>query len=342
MTPARALALLFALATVVTPACTSDDRAADPDGDAAPSTAADSETTSPREVRKRTINLGVTDWTGARLNVAIAEQLIERRLGYPVEPVEVRDFGDMIDDLERGELDAVLELWPSSLLESEQEAIDAAGLADLGELGVEGKIGWYVPRYVVDGGVDGLGPITDWSALADPEVAAAFASPSTDPRGRFLGTDPAYDQVDEQLIEALGLPFDVEYSGSDEATEALVAEAVGAGRPIVLYWWSPTALVARYDLVNLPLPERTPGCVAEAESGGPIRCDYPVDRLVKLGAPDLATDVPDVHRFLSALRLTTEEQLVLIGQVDGGGRTVDGAAAAWIEANPARWEPWFG
>ena len=109
-----------------------------------------------------------------------------------------------------------------------------------------------------------------------------------------------------------------------------------------MYWWSPTALVARYDLVNLPLPERTPDCVAEIEAGGLARCDYPVDRLIKLGAPDLGVDVPEVHDFLAAFRLTTEEQLDLIDQVDNGGRSVDAAAAGWIDANSARWEPWLG
>jgi glycine betaine/proline transport system substrate-binding protein len=336
--PVRALTPLLALVLLAV-ACTGDG--GDQSGDGSASTEA-ADTLSPRGVRKRTIRLGVTDWTGARVNAAIAEQLIERRLGYPVESVEVIDLRAMIADLRRGELDAVLELWPSSLRDSEWEAIESADLTDLGELGVEAKIGWYVPRYVVEGGVDGLDPIDDWSGLTDPAVAAAFASPATGSQGRFLGTDPAYEQADEELIETLGLPFEIEYSGSDGATEAAVAEAVEAGRPILLYWWSPTALVARYDLVNLPLPERTPDCVAEIEAGSPARCDYPVDRLLKIGAPDLAATAPEVHAFLSSLRLTIDDQLELIDQIDNGGRDVDAAAADWIAANAARWEAWFG
>jgi len=297
-----------------------------------------SSTTAPiRAVRRPTIQLGVTDWTGARLNSAIAERLIERRLGYPVETVEIIDLLDMADDLETGEIDAVLELWPSTLLDNEREVIEGGEIVDLGPLGVEGKVGWFVPRYVAEGDL----AVTDWEALAAPGVAAAFATPETGRRGRFLGTNPAYEQHDEQLIEELGLPFEIIYSGSDAATEAEVAAAVAGQDPIVLYWWRPTALVRRYDLVSVALPERTAACVEAIEAGEGFGCDYPVDELRKLASPGLEAEAPEVERFLRALRFTTDDQEAMIGAVDNDGRTVVEVADAWIEANASTWEAWF-
>ncbi len=290
-----------------------------------------------RAVRRPTIQLGVTDWTGARLNSAIAERLIERRLGYPVETVEIVDLLDMADDLTTGEIDAVLELWPSTLLDEEREVIEGGEIVDLGPLGVEGKVGWFVPRYVAEGEL----AITDWEALAAPGVAAAFATPETGGRGRFLGTNPAYEQYDEQLIDELGLPFEIIYSGSDAATEAEVAAAVADQDPIILYWWRPTALVRRYDLVSVALPERTQACVEAIEAGEDAGCDYPVDRLRKLASPGLEDEAPEVERFLRALRLTTDDQEAMISAVDNDGRTVAEVADAWIEGNAPTWEAWF-
>lgn len=290
-----------------------------------------------RAVRRPTIQLGVTDWTGARLNSAIAERLIERRLGYPVETVEIVDLLDMADDLVVGDIDAVLELWPSTLLDDEREVIEGGDIVDLGPLGVEGKVGWFVPRYVAEGEL----AVTGWEALAAPGVADAFATPETGRRGRFLGTNPAYEQYDEQLIEELDLPFEVIYSGSDAATEAEVAAAVANEDPIVLYWWRPTALVERYDLVRVALPERTDACVEAIEAGEAFGCDYPVDRLRKLASPGLEDEAPEVERFLRALRFTTDDQERMIGQVDNGGRTVAEVADAWIETNGSTWEAWF-
>jgi glycine betaine/proline transport system substrate-binding protein len=324
------IAVVVALALSACVSSSSEDGAVD--GVAA------SSTVPARAERRPTIRIGVTDWTGALVNAAIAERIIERRLGYPVDAVPVADVSAILDDLGAGRLDAILELWPSSLEERERETIASGVLADLGPLGVEGKIGWYVPRYVAEGelGVD------SWEVLLDPTVTAAFAVASTGDRGRFLGTDPGYEQYDEELIDELGLPLTVEYSGSDAATAAEVDAAVAAERPILLYWWTPTALVARNDLVNVALPPRTDECVADLEGGGPARCDYPVEVLFKLGSPELASRAPEVDRFLRALRLTTDDQLGLIDQVENRGLTVDEAVDAWVAANQARWEAWLG
>lgn len=321
--------------------CTGDSDG-DP-GDAASETAGDTSaeettaSTAGRDLRRPTIELGVTDWTGSRLNAAIAERLIERRLGYPVETVEITDLLDMAIDLEQGEIDAVLEVWRTTLLPAEQEAIESGGIVDLGPLGVEGSVGWFVPRSVAEGELG----VTDWQVLADPAVAAAFATPETGRLGRFLGTNPDYAQYDEGLVDALELPFQVVYSGSDAATEAEVSAAVAADEPVLLYWWRPTALVDRYDLVEVALPARTDGCVADIEAEVAFACAYPVDQLAKLASPALADEAPEIERFLRAFRLTTDQQEAMIGQVDNDGTPLIEVADAWIEANGDTWEAWF-
>lgn len=339
--------LLLLLVAVLPAACTGGtESTTGPQGDGDPvdggattgGTAGATGSTSPRDVHRPTVNLAVTEWTAARLNAAIAEHLIELRLGYPVEAVPVRDVGTMLDDLGSGDLDAVLELWPSTLEEAEQALIDSGAVAELGPLGVEAKVGWFVPRYVVEGEL----AVDHWERLADPAVARAFATPSTGSQGRFLGIDPDYyAELDEGLIDSLGLPFVVEYSGSEEASAAEVGTAVTAERPILLYWWTPTALVAGHDLVNVALPERTADCVADIEAGAPARCDYTVDRLIKLASPDLATKAPEVDRFLRAFELTTEDQLDLLDRVENRGQTIDQAVGAWVSANRDRWGAWL-
>lgn len=344
MTALRALGIA---ALLVLAACTGGGDGTDGDGDDGSGAGGDlaeeaaaeeaTATSSGRDLRRPTIELGVTDWTGARLNAAIAERLIERRLGYPVETVEIMDLLDMAADLEQGEIDAVLEVWRTTLLPAELEAIESGGIVDLGPLGVEGRVGWFVPRYVAEGEL----AVTGWEALADPAVAAAFATSETGRLGRFLGTNPDYAQYDEGLVDALDLPLQVVYSGSDAATEAEVAAAVAAERPVLLYWWRPTALVERYGLVEVALPPRTDDCVADIEAEVAFACAYPVDRLAKLASPTLADEAPEVERFLRAFRLTTDQQEAMIGQVDNDGIPIGAVADAWIEANGDTWESWF-
>lgn len=287
---------------------------------------------------RRDVRLALTDWTGSRINVAIAEMLIERRLGYPVTLVEPSgDLNDMLLSVERGELDAVLELWPSALSTDEQAMIDQGRVESLGPLGVTGQVGWYVPAHVVEADPS----LGTWEGYRSQSVATSFATEETAPAGRLLGTDPSYEQQDEELVEALDLPFQVVYSGSEDETRLELRRAIVAGEPILLYWWSPTAEVARYDLVKVDLPPRTDECLESRADGALMSCDYPTDELMKVGAPGLADSDPELHHFLQSFAMETEEQAGLIARAEIDGEPIADIAAAWIEENRRVWESWI-
>lgn len=282
------------------------------------------------------LRFGLTGWTGSRVVTVIAEQLVELQLGYPVELVEVGTMADMLDALASSDLDAVVEVWPSTLDEADQAMIDGGRVVVLGELGPVGGVGWFVPRWVVEEEPS----LATWEGFLNREVAGRFAVDETAPAGRFLGTDPSYEQYDEDLIEALGLPFEVVYSGSEDETRRLLAMATDRHEPILLYWWSPTAEIKRFDLVAVSLPERDSDCLDRYQAGGPMSCAYPADALVTVAAPDLAVAAPDVAAFLAEFSLSTEDQIDLIYRVEVDGDSLEVAARAWIEANRTRWQRW--
>ena len=287
---------------------------------------------------KPVLEVVVNDWTASAVNVAVAEQLIERYYGYPVEPVRVDDTNEMYDGLASGDLDAVLEIWPSTMTDRDRSYFERGDVDDLGPLGAVGKIGWYVPRYVVEREPS----LATWQGYQTEQAAALFATAETAPDGRFLGTNPDYQQFDAEIIDNLGLPFTVEFSGSEADTVAEVAAATDAGDSILLYWWSPTAAVATYDLVNVTLPPSTEACRASAaaEDGG-VDCDYPTDELFKAASPRLAEVAPEVYAFLADFTLTTDDQLSLLVAVEVDGVSITDAAAQWITEHPETWEPWL-
>ena len=172
-------------------------------------TAAGTETTAAPSGDKPTINLVVNAWTASALNVEIAKQLIETELGYPVEVVSIDENAAMFTGLSDGTVDAVLELWPSGITAAEQAFLDDGTVVNIGELGTVGKIGWFVPSYVIDEHPD----LATWEGFKDPANAALFATAETGDKGRFLGTDPSYSQYDEAIIANLDLPFQVVFSG---------------------------------------------------------------------------------------------------------------------------------
>ncbi|MEO7397537.1 MAG: glycine betaine ABC transporter substrate-binding protein [Ilumatobacteraceae bacterium] len=271
-------------------------------------------------------------WTASALDAEIAKQLIEQNFGNPVEITSI-DENTMYDGLSSGKLDAVLEVWPSGLSADEQKYYDNGSVVDVGKLGAVGRIGWYTPSYVLEQ----FPALKTWEGLKDPAIAKEFASAETADKGRFLGTDPSYSQADEAIITNLALPFQVVYSGSEAATVAAVDGAVAAKKPILLYWWTPTATTAKYDLVEIELPAYTDECWADAAK---IACAYPEDVLLKAASAKLKDKDPAVWAFLEKFSLSNEDQLGLLPAVEIDKRDAAEVAAEWIAANEATWKAW--
>ena len=287
----------------------------------------------PRSGSGEKIVLVQNAWTASALNVAIAKILIEENLGNAVELTAV-DENTMFAGLADGDLDACLELWPSGISADEQKYLDDGTVVGIGPLGAVGRIGWYVPRYVQEQYPE----TATWEAFTDPELCKLFASPETGDLGRFLGTDPSYSQADEAIIANLGLSLQVVYSGSEAATVAALDSAVSSESPILMYWWIPTAAAAKYDLVEVALPEYTEECYADPAE---IACAYPEDVLVKIASAALAEKDPAVSNFLAWFTMTNEDQLSLLPAVEIDGEDAADVAAGWVEANEETWNEWF-
>ena len=272
-------------------------------------------------------------WTASAIDAEIAKQLIEKNLGNPVEITAI-DENTQYDGLASGKLDAVLEVWPSGLSADAQQYFDNGSVVNVGKLGAVGRIGWYVPKYVIDQ----YPTVKTWEGLMDPAIAAKFASAETGSKGRFLGTDPSYSQADEPIIKNLDLPFQVVYSGSEAATVAELDGAVAAKKPILLYWWTPTAATAKYDLVEVELPPYTDGCRAVDAD---IKCGYPEDVLFKAASAKLKDKDAKVWAFLEKFALTNDQQLALLPSVEIDKKDVTEVAAGWIKDNESVWKPWL-
>ncbi len=288
---------------------------------------------------KPTINLVVNPWSASRLNVEVAKNIIENELGYPVEITEVNENDAMFTGLADGSLDAVLEIWPSGVTDAEQAFFEDGTVEDIGPLGAVGKIGWFVPSYVIEENPE----LATWEGFMSQEAAELFATAETGDLGRVLGTDPSYSQYDEQIITNLGLPFQVQFSGSEPATVAELEARVSANEPIVMYWWTPTAAVAKFDLVNVALPAYNDECGASAAAGdGGVDCDYPEDVLFKAASSQLKEKAPDVYEFLQNFTITTDDQLEMLPPMEIDGEDPAKVAADWVAAHQDTWQAWLG
>jgi len=292
--------------------------------------------TSATSAPKIPIKLAENAWTGSSININVAKILLEEKLGYKVEIVTI-DENAQWAALGNGDLSASLEVWPSGHAANAKKYIDEQKVVEnLGELGVVGKISWYVPTYVVEQHPE----LATIDGFKKPEDVALFKTAESGDQGQFLAGDPSWVQYDEDIIKNLGLNFKVVRAGSEQAVLAAVDSAYSRKEPILFYFWTPHSVHAKYQLTAVKLPDYSAGCYDKASSGG-VACDYPPDVLFKIAWSGLKEKAPDAYQFLKNMKYSNEDQIGMIAAVDTDKKTAGQAARDWINAHESVWKAWL-
>ncbi len=323
---------LFAAGAMLFASCGGSDIATETVTEDTTAAAAEA-TAGPACAGTETIKIARNNWTSSVIEVEIIKQLIETNLCNPVEIVDI-DENAMIPGMSTGDIDANVEVWPSGFTAEEQAFIDDGSVVNMGELGAIGKIGWFV----TPNALEQFPQLSTWEGLKDPAVAKAFATAATGSKGRMLAMDPSFSGYEEQLVKNLKLDFKVQYSGSEAATQAEIIALTEANKPVIMYYWMPSAAVGKYGLINIVLPKASVDCAAEAD-----KCDgdYPEDVLFKVASAKLETKDANVFKFFKNYKMTTDDQLATLPAVEIDGRPAVEVAAEWIAANEAVWSAWF-
>lgn len=288
------------------------------------------------EEEKPVIKLVQRGWLAFELNNMLAKIVLEEKMGYPVEIRQV-DGTEQFTLLAAGEAHANLEIWSGSWQEDlhryigEEKTIEHAG-----ELGVLGKIGWFVPAYILEQHPE----LETWEGLKKPELAQLFSTPETGDKGRYLTGDVDWVDYDADIIKNLGLPLQIEVTGSEETLLAEVEAAYANQAPILFYLWTPHYIFAKLDLTPIQLPPYSDECYAKQETGG-IDCGYPTDVIVKAMWPGLKEYAPEAYQFVKNINFTNEDQISMLAMVEIEGLTVEEAARRWMEQNEITWEAWI-
>ncbi len=299
-------------------------------GEAPGTTAASGDTGGEAPAEGEGITLAVNPWTGSAVNANVVKVVLESEVGTPVELVEI-DENATWPGMAAGDIDAVLEVWPSGHAEDYTTYVEEQGsVVDLGLLGPEAKIGWYVPSYVIEEHPE----LATWEGFMDPELASLFATAETGDKGQYLMGDPSYVSYDEQIIQNLDLPLQVVVAGSEAAEITAIQQAVDAQEPLLFYFWQPHWLHSRVDLTEVTLPEVTDECLeAAAGDGTGYNCDYPPDILYKAANAGLEEKNAAAFAFLQKFQLTIEQQNEIAALVDADGMAVADAAQQWVDEN---------
>ena len=271
-------------------------------------------------------------WAGSTANTYIAKNVLEENLGCEVEITKITEipaFQAMAD----GKTDAVLEDWQH--VDQYEQYIDKAGtVVQGGPLGVEGHIGWFIPKYTMDEHPE----FKTWEGLKGKEDVF---------NNEFLGGDPSYVQKDKELIKALGLDLKHVTAGAEPAQVARWSQAYKQQKPVLFYWYTPQYLNQEYDLAEVKLPPRTDAnkdCKDDAKEGGDpeqYKCEYDVTIINKLFSKKFADSGSPAYDVLKKMKLTNEDQELVAKAIAGDKQDPDEAAADWVKDNQDKVDAWL-
>jgi glycine betaine/proline transport system substrate-binding protein len=337
----RAVALGVAAVLVMAACGDDDDDAGGSSATEAPSATEAAGTEAPAasgEAGGAGITLAINPWTGSAVNAQVAKIVLESKLNTPVKFVEIDEFATW-PGMEDGSIDAVLEVWPSGhAADYDTYVTKNKTVVDMGLLGPEAKIGWYVPSFVVDEHPE----LATWEGFKDPELAKLFATAETGDLGQFLMGDPTYVTFDEQIIANLQLPLKYVVGGSEAAVLTALNNGVTDHKPVLVQFWKPHWEHAVLDLTEVKLPDVTDACLASAAAAdGKYACDYAPDPLYKAASAKLEQKNPTAWAFIQKFQLTIDQQNQIAAYIDGDGMDPGAAAQKWVDANPDAVAAWL-
>lgn len=278
----------------------------------------------------RTVTLSVQSWVGAQANVAVAQYLLEKELGYRVDTVQI-DEVPAWDALSQGRVDAILEDWGHP--EQEQRYIEDKGtITRGGDLGVTGHIGWFVPTYFAEKHPD----VTDWRNL--DKYADELRTAESGGKGQLLDGSPSYVTNDKALVKNLDLDYQVVFAGSEAAQITQIQQFAKAEKPFLSYWYKPQWLFEKVPMTEVKLPEYTEGCDADPEK---VACAYPHTPLQKFFNTRFADKGGDAAAFLKKFRWTEKEQNEVSLMIAEQKLSPEEAARKWVDANEPAWREWL-
>lgn len=231
-------------------------------------------------------------------------------------------------------------------------AVAAGTVTAVGKTFVGASEGWFVPDYVIKGdaarGIAPMAPdLKSVAQLTDPKFVKLFADPEEPSKGRFLNCPSGWtcEGVNTAKLEAYKL--DGRYvnfrPGTGTALDAAISSAYLQREPILFYYWSPTAIMGRYDLIQLEEPAYDEACWTELTSTTGKRergCAFPSVEVAYGLNSAFAKEAPEIVAMLEKATFPLEEvNKSLAFMVE---RNVDAAVAAkeFLKTKEAVWGPW--
>lgn len=291
----------------------------------------------------RKIDIAEMTWPSAAALAHIHAIILEKGFGCSVGLVTGDTVPTSSSMLSRGTPAIAPELWTSAIEEPWAKGVKGGKVVKLADAITDGTVeGWFIPKYTQEAHPE---LVSAKDAIAHPEL---FPDPEDTSKGRLYSCPPGWacELSTSALFEAFGMKttWNLFSPGSGGALDASIARAFLRKKPILFYYWGPTAILGKYDAVQLDLGPAKPevyACNTDPECDKPKGVTaYPSSPAIVGAAAWIQKDAPVVAEYFSKVGLTNSEISAIL--VYGDENKADAAATAehFLKSRAEVWTKW--
>ncbi|WP_374300969.1 glycine betaine ABC transporter substrate-binding protein [Paracoccus sp. (in: a-proteobacteria)] len=248
--------------------------------------------------------------------------------------------------VEKGDPDVSSETWVDLLPEIVPRGIEEGkivfGSKALPDGGVQG---WWIPKYLADAHPD-IKTVED--ALAHPEL---FPDPEDSSKGVIFNGAEGWGAtvVTNQLYKAYdaeGKGFTLMNPGSAAGLDGAIARAYERQEGFITYYWAPTALLGKYEMVMLDAgvphdPAEWKRCITNIDCPDPKVTAWPVDTVMTVLTKDFAERTsPAVMDYFNTRGWSNDTVGKLMSWQTDNQATGEEGALHFLEENKDLWSQW--
>lgn len=288
----------------------------------------------------RPIMFSDLNWDSNRFHTALARFIVEKGYGCKTDATP-GDTMPLIMALIRGDNDVMMELWEENVKDVWKKAEDQGKVEKVGVNFPDAVQGWFIPKYLADGKAKGLRSVSDL-----PKYKDLFRDPEEPSKGRFTNCPAGWgcEDVNSKKLKAYGLLKDYTNFrvGTGAALDAAIAGAYKRKKPILFYYWGPTWIMGKYDMVQLKEPKYDPKVWDNLLKNDKAKkaCAYPVVAVEVAVSKPFADKAPKITAFLSHYHTNNAMVSKALTYMQEHNASAKDAALHFLKTRKDVWTKW--
>ncbi|MGD8110033.1 ABC transporter substrate-binding protein [Vibrio sp. TRT 17S01] len=292
------------------------------------------------------VTIADMNWNSATLIANIDRFILEHGYGCDAELIPGDTMPTGTSMVEKGQPDVAPELWSNSL----KDALDK---------GVAEKRLRYAGKALTDGGEEGFW-VPAYLVKKYPEIktiegvkkhAKLFEHPEDPDQFAFYSCPAGWNcQISAgNLFRAMKLDesgFTIVDPGSSAGLSGSIAKAYERQEPWFGYYWAPTAVLGKYDMVKIDFGSGVDeaefvNCTTQAECESPKVTMYPPSPVHTITTEKFATRAPEAYQYFTKRGFTNADMNQLLAWMEDNQADGEEAMHYFLEKYPQIWTQWL-